>query len=82
MSNRFPWWGSIILAILGYTGLKYGVPKLITEDSALAPLVGLVPLLAPLLAIGFLLLAGKQLYDSDGEQHSAEPIPDQEDSED
>jgi hypothetical protein len=60
--KNFPWWGSVLLAILTYCGLKYGSARIIATDSALG---GLVPLFAPLAAMGFLLLAGKQLYDTD-----------------
>lgn len=58
--SRFPWWGSIVLAILAYCGLKYGMVELLPDEHRLT---GLFRLLAPLAAMGFLLLAGKQLYD-------------------
>lgn len=60
--NRFPWWASVLLAILAYCGLKYGMVRLLTADHHL---IGLCGLLAPLVAMAFLLLAGKQLYDGD-----------------
>lgn len=62
--NRFPWWGSVLLAILAYWGLKYGVRELLSEEHRLT---GLLQLFAPLAAMALLLLAGKQLYDHDGE---------------
>jgi hypothetical protein len=61
--SRFPWWVSIVLAVLAYCGLKYGLVELLPDEHRL---IGLLQLLAPLAAMGFLLLAGKQLYD--GEQ--------------
>ncbi len=68
--SRFPWWCSVLLAILTYCGLKYGAPKIVAGDNTLA---GLLPLFAPLAAMGFLLLAGKQLYDTEHqEQHDPE----------
>lgn len=59
---RFPWWGSVILAIIGYIGLKYGVVYLLEPESRLS---GLLPQFAPVVAMGLLLLAAKQLYDND-----------------
>ncbi len=63
--KKFPWWGSVLLAIASYFGLKNGAQYILAEDS---PLFGLIPLFAPLIAMGFLLLAGKQLYDDEGVQ--------------
>lgn len=60
--SRFPWWCSVLLAIAAYCGLKYGVTEFFPEESRL---IGLIQLFAPLTAMGFLLLAGKQLYDED-----------------
>lgn len=68
--NSFPWWGSVILAIGSYYGLKYGSHYVLAPNS---PLFGLIPLFAPLSAMGFLLLAGKQLYDSDGKPSPSSP---------
>lgn len=70
MKGRFPWWGSVLLAVISYSGLKYGLPRLVDHSS---PLIALVPMLAPLSAMGFLLLAGKQLYDTDPEDDQANP---------
>ena len=60
--NRLPWWGTVLLAILSYYSLKYGAQKILPQDHGLH---GFLPLLAPLIAMGFLLLAAKQLYDDD-----------------
>ena len=60
----FPWWGSVLLAILAYCGLKYGVRELLPPGHRL---IGLFQLFAPLAAMAFLLLAGKQLYDHNDE---------------
>jgi hypothetical protein len=65
MMKYFPWWAAIIAAVISYTGLKYGVAKVSQPGSLLAPLAAIIPTLAPLAAIGFLLLAAKQLYDGD-----------------
>ncbi len=70
--KRFPWWGSVILAIITYYGLKYGLATYLGDT---APLVRFARLLAPILTVGFLLLAAKQLYDDDAE----EPPPSDED---
>lgn len=67
--NRFPWWGSVLLAILAYYGLKFGVKELLPEDHRLT---GLFQLFAPLTAMALLLLAGKQLYDHDEEEATGE----------
>jgi hypothetical protein len=71
--RRFPWWGSVLLAILSYFGLKHGSLQIIAADSALADLL---PLFAPLASMGFLLLAGKQLYDT---EHKEQNTPETED---
>lgn len=62
--SRFPWWGSILLAVVAYCGLKYGVGQLFPGEHRL---ISIFQLLAPLAAMGFLLLAGKQLYDGEQE---------------
>lgn len=66
--NRFPWWGSVLLAVLAYCGLKYGMVQLMGQESRL---ISLIRLIAPLAAMGFLLLAGKQLYDEDEKEQNA-----------
>lgn len=69
----WPWWGSVALAIAAYNGLKYGIPKLMDISSSTAEFLAL---LAPLAAMGFLLLAGKQLYDGTPTQDQEETDPD------
>lgn len=60
--TRFPWWVSVLMAIIGYLGLKYGSGYLLAPGHRLS---GLLPQFAPVVAMGFLLLAAKQLYDND-----------------
>ncbi len=64
-SQRIPWWVSILLAIGSYCTLKYLVPELQTSNPALQKLAHAAPTFAPLVTIPFLLLAAKQLYDTD-----------------
>lgn len=70
---RWPWWGSILMATFVYCGLKYGLPALHPDHPALWRFVQAAPSFAPILTIPWLLLAAKQLYDSD-----AGPSPQQE----
>lgn len=75
--KRFPWWGSVIVAIGCYYLFKYGLADLYgTGETA-----DFFKLLAPLVAMGFLLLAAKQLYDTDHdwEEDAEEADADQED---
>ncbi|MFV0437090.1 MAG: hypothetical protein ACK5PS_06835 [Desulfopila sp.] len=67
---RWPWWLSVGLAIASYCLLKYGASALLPGDHRLT---GLLPLLAPLAAIGLLLLAAKQLYDTSDHRDSDQP---------
>lgn len=70
---RFPWWGSILLAVLCYCLLRYVVPEFQPANPLLARLVHAAPFFAPIVAIPLLLLAAKQLYDADkGENNDAE----------
>jgi hypothetical protein len=62
---RLPWWGSILVAIVVYCGLKYGIPRLQLVNPILQQLSQAAPSFAPILAIPWLLLAAKQLYDTD-----------------
>lgn len=73
--SRLPWWGSVLLAVAVYCGLKYGLPSLLPDDHRL---LGLLELLAPLAAMALLLFAGKQLYDHPPISGDAdrEPSPD------
>lgn len=73
---KWPWWLSILLAILSYNGLKYGLP-LIAGEKVLPE--AFLKMLAPLTALGFLLLAAKQLYDI---PPADEGYPDEKDNED
>lgn len=59
------WWVSVLLAITVYMGLKYLVPGLFQEDSPLFKICQTAPNFAPLASIPFLLLAAKQLYDTE-----------------
>ena len=59
------WWVSILLAITAYMGLKYLIPGLGQEGSSFFTLCQAAPKFAPLAAIPFLLLAAKQLYDTE-----------------
>jgi len=67
--QRFPWWLSIIIAAASYYSLKYLIPGLVPETSAMYKLSQAAPTIAPIITIGFLLLGAKQLYD---------PVPGQE----
>ena len=69
--RRIPWWASIICAIATYCTLKYIVPEIHPGNEMLENLFQMGPVAAPVLTIPFLLLAAKQLYDTD--------IPDTED---
>ena len=62
---RVPWWVSVLMAIGSYCCLKYIVPELHLDNPALQKLSQAAPSFAPLVTIPFLLLAAKQLYDSD-----------------
>ena len=62
---RMPWWGSVLLSIFFYCGLKYGFPELQLADPGMQKLAQAAPSFAPILAIPFLLLAAKQLYETD-----------------
>ena len=60
-----PWWVSVLLAIVSYCSLKFLVPELHLQNPTLQKLSQAAPSFAPLVTIPFLLLAAKQLYDSD-----------------
>lgn len=66
-----PWWLSVIMAIAGYLFLKYLGPQL-AISAGLTQLAGFLPQTAPLVAIAFLLVAAKQLYDSPHSENSME----------
>lgn len=60
-----PWWVSILCAVGTYCTLKYVLPELRPADQKFGDLFQLGPIAAPVLTIPFLLLAAKQLYDTD-----------------
>jgi len=60
-----PWWVSILLAIGVYCTLKYILPELKPSSQGLQDLFQMGPVAAPVMTIPFLLLAAKQLYDTD-----------------
>lgn len=64
-SRPIPWWINIILAAGGYCSFKYLLPGLQLENPTFQKLTQAAPSFAPLITIPFLLLAAKQLYDSD-----------------
>jgi hypothetical protein len=53
------------MAIVSYCTLKYLIPELHLTNPTLQKLTQAAPTFAPLVAIPFLLLAAKQLYDAD-----------------
>lgn len=60
-----PWWLSVIMAIASYLSLKHLAPNLASVSPIFAPLATMLPKMAPLAAIGFLLLAAVLLCDED-----------------
>lgn len=75
-TRRIPWWVSILMAIGSYCCLKYIVPELHLENPTLEKLSKAAPSFAPLVTIPFLLLAAKQLYDSDTGEEEKETFKD------
>jgi len=61
--RRIPWWMHVLIATVLYIGLTYFVPTLHSDDPGIATFLDLLPNLAPIGAIGFLLLGAKALYD-------------------
>lgn len=59
------WWVSVLLAIACYSTLKYLVPELQSANPTLDKLIEAAPSFAPIITIPLLLLAAKQLYDTD-----------------
>lgn len=71
---RVPWWVSVLLAIASYCTLKFAVPELPLTNVTLQKLAQAAPTFAPLATIPFLLLAAKQLYDTDiGDKEQDKP---------
>jgi hypothetical protein len=60
--RQIPWWVHVLIATVLYIGLTYLVPTLHSDNKKIATLLGLLPNLAPIAAIGFLLLGAKALY--------------------
>jgi restriction system protein len=52
-----PWWVSLIMGAIAYTGLKYVVPRLGGENIILQPFAQAMPQLAPYAALSFGMLA-------------------------
>ncbi len=71
--RRIPWWLHVMIAAVLYAGLRYFLPRLHSEDPQITVLLQILPSLAPIAAIGFLLLAAKALYDNDGPQERSLP---------
>jgi hypothetical protein len=69
VSSKLPihssWWRSVLFAIGSYCLLKFVIPNLTPGNTTLQKLVQAAPAFAPLATIPFLLLAAKQLYDTD-----------------
>lgn len=56
-----------------YAGLTYFVPTLHSNDERITTFLKLLPNLAPIGAIGFLLLGAKALYDNDVPEEKSPP---------
>ncbi len=69
---HIPWWMSVLLAITLYCTLKFLIPDLHPTNPILEKLRQAAPSFAPLATIPFLLLAAKQLYDSDIDEDEEE----------
>lgn len=79
-AKRFPWWVSVLAAIISYCLLKYLVPELQPTGATWQQLVQAAPTFAPIVTIPFLLLAAKQLYDGDSAGDDADsPAREEED---
>ncbi len=63
--SRITWWNSLLLAICSYIFFKYTAPTLNLQHPVLQELCKASPTFAPIITIGFLLLAAKKLYDGD-----------------
>jgi len=61
--HRLPWWSFILLAIVVYCSLKYGLAGFTPEHALLRQLIEAAPVFAPILTIPLLLYAAKRLYD-------------------
>jgi hypothetical protein len=77
-----PWWGSVLLAVCCYCGLKYLVPALHPSSPFLQKLAEAAPSFAPIVTIPLLLLAAKQLYDTSDPPGNDKPDDREENPED
>lgn len=68
------WYISVALAIMCYCGLKYGSSALLAPGHRL---LAFFEMLAPLTAMAWLLLAGKQLYDGTEAEDNRHEQPEQ-----
>jgi len=73
---RISWWVYVLMAGASYAFLKYFAPDLAVAAGYPA-ISGLLPLLGPILTIGFLLLAAARLYDRDGQDQVPSTSPGQ-----
>jgi hypothetical protein len=80
LTIRTPWWVSVLLAVICYCTLKYLIPQLQPTTPALAKLIQAAPSFAPIVTIPLLLLAAKQLYDTDKPEEKDGGKDDREDS--
>ena len=69
---RFPWWVSVLLAIVGYCTFKLIIPNFSSENNTLQKFIQAAPTFAPIITVPFLLLAAKQLYDTDIKKEESE----------
>lgn len=70
---RIPWWVSLVAAVCCYCGLKYLVPALHPAIPGWQKLAEAAPSFAPIVTIPLLLLAAKQLYDTENQQKHGKP---------
>lgn len=73
LCSRISWWGYVLMAIAGYVLVKHVAPAMAVA-AGYAAMSGFLALLAPIITIGFLLLAAARLYDDGQDQdHPAGP---------
>ncbi|PIE68550.1 MAG: hypothetical protein CSA21_06785 [Deltaproteobacteria bacterium] len=70
--KKIAWWQSVIAATLAYYSLKYWLPDLFDATEQTRDFLALI---APISTMGLLLLAAKQLYDTDQKQQKANQSP-------
>ncbi len=71
-SRHVPWWVHVLIAGLLYAGLTYGIPTLHSDNRRIAIFLEILPNLAPIGAIAFLLLGAKALYVNDAPKREEE----------